>query len=138
MNQDNSLDQQRAKEALTETVQHRLCEAARVGVIDRFAAGYAGIPYRWLRRWLKVGKRVKEPQDTYQQQCKRLTEALEKARSDYVVNTFYKIEKTGHWQALAWKLKQFLAKTHVLDAQNQHQKRQDLRGKKQETFHAED
>jgi hypothetical protein len=142
---EDQFDQSRAREALTEAIRQRVCEAARLGVQDRFAARYAGVPPRWLRRWMKTGKQAREPyEDNYQRQCALLYAGIEKARGDYVVNTLCKIEKAGghHWQALAWKLRQFLTGYHFFEAQKKHRKKdqkssKDQKSKQQEKWHDE-
>lgn len=107
------LDDMKARESLTQAVQEQICKAIRMGAHDRFAARYAGVPPRWFRRWMKAGKyaHARAPYDNdYQRYCAALYIAVEKARGEYAYNTLLKIERAGglHWQALAWKLRQFL------------------------------
>lgn len=133
-------DEMQAREALTQAVQEQICKAVRLGAHDRFAARYAGVPPRWLRRWMKMGKQARVPYDNdYQRHCAALYAAVEKNRGHYVFNTLCKIEHVGgtQWQALAWKLKQFLTGYQFMKTKNQHQKNKVKKNSRQEKRHDE-
>lgn len=82
---------------LTPDIQHRICNAVRVGASINHAARYAGISKRTLQRWRKLAQT--EQSGVYHQ----LEQAIQKARADLAISLLYTIYKAAdkHWQAAA-------------------------------------